>query len=125
MVDETSGNLAISLQWLRWIIYFMVIGIEEKDEKIPKEKAVCKFCYNIFEDDNVLKTKCKCKFTLIHEECAVIWSREKGNNKCHQCDENIYDIYVTLSRADKGKLIEKPVPHKRSCNWIGRFVGKA
>ncbi|XP_020547181.1 uncharacterized protein LOC110011443 [Sesamum indicum] len=93
-----------------------------KDEKIPKEEAVCRFCFHKFEDDNVLKTKCRCKFTLIHEHCAVEWSREKGNNiKCDVCDQDIQNIPVTLSLSDQDKL-EKP---SRFRNWMGRFKGRA
>ncbi|PIN25786.1 hypothetical protein CDL12_01468 [Handroanthus impetiginosus] len=66
-------------------------------EKIPKEEAVCRFCFNLFQDDNVLKTKCKCKFTLIHESCTVEWSEKKGNKKCDVCEQDIQNIPVTLS----------------------------
>ncbi|PIN25388.1 hypothetical protein CDL12_01860 [Handroanthus impetiginosus] len=64
-------------------------------EKIPKEEAICRFCFNIFQEDNVLKTKCKCKFTLIHESCATAWSQKKGNNKCYVCEQGIRNMPVT------------------------------
>ncbi|KAG8369626.1 hypothetical protein BUALT_Bualt14G0033200 [Buddleja alternifolia] len=93
----------------------------EPDEMVRKEEAVCKFCFEIFQADNVLKTKCSCEFiTLIHEECAIECYRKQGNIKCTACEQDIENIPVTLSgakdiqstpamlsRADKEKL-EKP-----------------
>ncbi|KAG8369629.1 hypothetical protein BUALT_Bualt14G0033500 [Buddleja alternifolia] len=67
----------------------------EREEMIPEVEAVCRFCYDIFQADNVLKTKCRCKFTLAHEEC----SRKQSNIKCTACVLDIEYIPVTLSRA--------------------------
>ncbi|KAI3470015.1 hypothetical protein Pfo_026678 [Paulownia fortunei] len=68
-------------------------------EKIPKEEAICRFCFNEFQA-NMLKTNCKCKFALLHESCAIEWSHKKGNNKCDVCEQDIQNIPVTVSREN-------------------------
>ncbi|KAF5962051.1 hypothetical protein HYC85_003260 [Camellia sinensis] len=50
----------------------------EGDEEIFEEEAVCKFCFDILKEENILKTECKCGNALIHEECAANWSRTRG-----------------------------------------------
>ncbi|KAL9162123.1 hypothetical protein ABFS82_07G068500 [Erythranthe guttata] len=70
--------------------------IEEEVKKIPKEEAICKFCFHIYTDD-MLETKCKCKFSMIHQPCAVEWFQKKGNNKCDVCEENIQNISIVVS----------------------------
>ncbi|KAK4435850.1 hypothetical protein Salat_0748600 [Sesamum alatum] len=83
----------------------------EEVGKIHKEEAVCRFCFDRFEDENILMTKCNCKMVaLIHEDCAVERrrSRKDGNFKCEDCEQDIQIVPVTLSMpADKEKF-EKP-----------------
>lgn len=67
-------------------------------EKIPKEEAICRFCFNVFEADMV-KLDCKCKVAVAHESCALIeWAQKKGNNKCDTCEQDIQNIPVTVSK---------------------------
>ncbi|XP_011100870.1 uncharacterized protein LOC105178983 [Sesamum indicum] len=77
----------------------------EQVGKIHKEEAVCRFCFNnIFQYENIFMTKCNCKMiALTHENCAMErWrSREEGNLKCEYRAQDIQNVPVTLSRADK------------------------
>ncbi|KAL3506438.1 hypothetical protein ACH5RR_031820 [Cinchona calisaya] len=77
----------------------------EKDEEILEEEAVCRFCFFLFEEDqNIFKTKCSCKFTRIHEECAIEWSEiECNSNNCEICEQEIRKIPVTLASIDEPK----------------------
>ncbi|PIN25390.1 hypothetical protein CDL12_01862 [Handroanthus impetiginosus] len=68
----------------------------EVDEKIPVAEAICRVCFDVLEVNNVIKTKCKCKFTLLHEKCSIQFFQEKGK-KCDVCEEEIQPIPVTLS----------------------------
>lgn len=81
----------------------------EQDEKIHKQEAVCRLCFNMLrEDHNVLKTKCKCQFTLMHTECALqYWSA----NKCGVCNQHVQTIPVTISvPSTRPKEHPKPIP---------------
>ncbi|PIN23172.1 hypothetical protein CDL12_04101 [Handroanthus impetiginosus] len=80
---------------------------KEAELIIRKEEAICRFCFNIFVEDNVLKTKCTCKFTLIHEPCATEWSQKKGNNKCDVCEKDIQNMPVTLSEYQSSDTNKK------------------
>ncbi|KAI8003845.1 hypothetical protein LOK49_LG08G02316 [Camellia lanceoleosa] len=72
---------------------------DSSDEKIAEEEAVCKLCFNGFNDGNVLKTVCRCtKIALIHEDCAAKWSTEHGND-CDFCEGEIQSIPITLLRG--------------------------
>ncbi|CAK9161800.1 unnamed protein product, partial [Ilex paraguariensis] len=63
-----------------------------EDEEIPEELALCKFCFNIFAEENVLKTKCNCKTGLVHDKCASHHFNEIGNNMCEVCDQEVETI---------------------------------
>ncbi|PIN25785.1 hypothetical protein CDL12_01467 [Handroanthus impetiginosus] len=97
-------------------LYFQGVEVE----KIPREDAVCRFCFNLFQEDNVLKTKCKCKFTLIHESCAIEWSEKKGNKKCDVCEQDIQNIPVTLSTDHNSSDTNKKV---KGNSTLSRFYG--
>ncbi|KAI3459679.1 hypothetical protein Pfo_016342 [Paulownia fortunei] len=76
----------------------------ERVEKISREEAVCRFCFNKLEEDhNVLKTKCRCRLTLIHQDCAIKWS----TIKCDVCKQDIQTIPVTISMSCPEKA-QKP-----------------
>ncbi|XP_057498572.1 uncharacterized protein LOC130783064 isoform X2 [Actinidia eriantha] len=65
----------------------------EGDEEIDEEQAVCKFCFDILkEDENILKTECKCKI-LIHEACAA------NQSSCKYCKQEVGSFLVTLLRG--------------------------
>ncbi|PIN25389.1 hypothetical protein CDL12_01861 [Handroanthus impetiginosus] len=105
-------------------LYFQGVGAV----KIPKEEAVCRFCFNLFQEDNVLKTKCKCKFTLIHEPCTIEWSDKKGNKKCDVCEQDMQNIPVTLSMnhnsSDTNKKVKGNSTPNRFYGTIAGFVAK-
>ncbi|PIN23176.1 hypothetical protein CDL12_04105 [Handroanthus impetiginosus] len=68
-------------------------------DTIYKKEAICKGCWEpMFDENNVLKAKCKCKLALIHATCAKTWEEEKGT-KCLACEEQIKYISVTLAIA--------------------------
>ncbi|KAL7106067.1 hypothetical protein ACP275_07G088000 [Erythranthe tilingii] len=71
-------------------------GNSEEVEKIPKEEAICRFCFDVYQD-NMLQTKCKCKFVMIHQTCEVEWTKKKGNDKCEVCEQDIQNIPITVS----------------------------
>ncbi|KAL8048490.1 hypothetical protein ABFX02_07G069800 [Erythranthe guttata] len=70
--------------------------IEGEIRKIPKEEAICKCCFDVYTDD-MLETKCKCKFAMIHQPCAIEWLQKKGDNKCDVCEEDIQNISIVVS----------------------------
>ncbi|KAI7978930.1 hypothetical protein LOK49_Contig623G00002 [Camellia lanceoleosa] len=87
----------------------------EADEKIIEEKAVCKVCFAILrEEENILKTKCKCSDALIHETCVA-----DGDN-CGNCQQKVQTFPVTLVR---GLSNSTPVIKKKAKNVLGRFHG--
>ncbi|PIN23175.1 hypothetical protein CDL12_04104 [Handroanthus impetiginosus] len=81
----------------------------EVNEKIPVAEAICRVCYDVVEVNNVIKTKCKCKFTLLHEKCSIQFFQEKGK-KCDVCEEEIQPIRVTLSKCDVCEEEIRPIP---------------
>ncbi|CAK9158695.1 unnamed protein product, partial [Ilex paraguariensis] len=86
----------------------------EDDEEIPEELAVCKFCFNKFVEENVLKTKCNCKTGLAHDKCASHHFNELGNNMCEVCDQEVETTPVTLLRRPFSPEKEKP-KNKKHC----------
>ncbi|GMP78000.1 hypothetical protein CsSME_00034095 [Camellia sinensis var. sinensis] len=88
----------------------------EGDEEIFEEEAVCKFCFDILKEENILKTECKCGNALIHEECAANWSRTRGNNYCDSCEQEVQIFPVALVRwlSSSTQMVDREESNK----WI-------
>ncbi|KAL7145245.1 hypothetical protein ABFS83_07G067800 [Erythranthe nasuta] len=63
---------------------------------IPKGEAICRFCFDVY-NARMFQTKCKCKFSMIHQSCAAEWTKKKGNNKCDVCEQVIENIPIIVS----------------------------
>ncbi|KAI3459703.1 hypothetical protein Pfo_016366 [Paulownia fortunei] len=94
--------------------FIIVEGEGEQVEKIPREEVVCRFCFTMLQEDhNVLKTKCICPPTLMHQECKINWSAIK----CNVCGQDIQIIPVTISMPSPQRL-QQPIlskPNSERC----------
>ncbi|KAL3654136.1 hypothetical protein CASFOL_003817 [Castilleja foliolosa] len=111
------------------------ISGHDRGEKIAKMEAICKVCDNLLHeaaDISVLKTKCRCRLSLVHEKCYTQNPANKHNNqadKCDVCTEIIEYIPVTLSRSDDGPPagdhLQLPESSKRSNKWFSWFTRRS
>ncbi|KAK4402856.1 hypothetical protein Sango_1026300 [Sesamum angolense] len=74
-------------------------GVNEKEgdkfQKITEGQAICGICCNSLQESiNVLKTKCSCESSLVHEQCIV------QNQTCEYCKEIVQYIPVKLESLD-------------------------
>ncbi|XP_028057882.1 uncharacterized protein LOC114261773 isoform X2 [Camellia sinensis] len=96
----------------------------EGDEEIFEEEAVCKFCFAILKEENILKTECKCGNAFIHEECAANWSRMRGDNYCDFCEQEVQTFPVALVRwlSSSTQMVGREENNKWSLSsWLMRI----
>lgn len=74
--------------------------LEDGDEKIPEDEAICRICFEELCGQSSFKLECSCRgaLRLMHVECAVKWFGNKGNKKCDVCAQEIFNLPATLFR---------------------------
>ncbi|XP_026456576.1 uncharacterized protein LOC113357413 isoform X1 [Papaver somniferum] len=78
------------------------IVMEDGDQEIPEEEAVCRICFvELTEGGKTFKMECSCKgdLRLTHEECVVKWFSIKGNKTCDVCRHDVRNLPVAVLRV--------------------------
>ncbi|MCL7023606.1 hypothetical protein MKW94_006128 [Papaver nudicaule] len=78
------------------------IVMEDGDQEIPEEEAICRICFvELTEGGKTFKMECSCKgdLRLTHEECVVKWFSIKGNRTCDVCRHDVRNLPVAVLRV--------------------------
>ncbi|CAK9168587.1 unnamed protein product, partial [Ilex paraguariensis] len=69
ITTETTSKGGYLIQYPTFLLVLLelnllLFSIVEDDEEIPEEKAVCKYCFNLFLEENVFKQNATAKLPL-------------------------------------------------------------
>nr|APT68165.1 E3 ubiquitin ligase [Grimmia pilifera] len=76
--------------------------VNDGDEEIPEEEAVCRICFEELSEKHgeTFKMECSCRgeMALAHKDCALKWFSIKGNRTCDICGLEVCNLPMTVVR---------------------------